>query len=182
MPLSPSKSPSKSPKKSAAPATEKQSGQSTSLRSFDRSLPMMLIRAREAVMHRFRPLLRSHDITEQQWRILRVLAENKHADMLELSVRCNIQPPSLSRTIPLLIERGLVQRTAHRGDQRRVLVSLTARGRTLFRTMSAETVRLYQQIEEDLGSTRLNRLYRALDDVMTLAQPSEGAAAPDSED
>ncbi|MFT4114540.1 MAG: homoprotocatechuate degradation operon regulator HpaR [Silvibacterium sp.] len=142
----------------------------------------MLIRSREAVMQRFRPLLRKHDITEQQWRILRVLAETKNADMLELSARCNIQPPSLSRTVPLLIERGLLQRAAHKGDQRRVLVALTTRGRSLFRTMSAESVQAYQQIEEELGSARLTRIYRALDDLLTLTKSSDNASDLASED
>ena len=40
-----------------------------------RSLPIALLRARETVMHRFRPLLASHDLTEQQWRVIRVLGE-----------------------------------------------------------------------------------------------------------
>jgi len=44
------------------------------MREFSRSLPMSLLRAREAVMRQFRPALRRHDLTEQQWRILRALA------------------------------------------------------------------------------------------------------------
>jgi len=44
------------------------------MREFSRSLPMSLLRAREAVMRQFRPSLRRHDLTEQQWRILRALA------------------------------------------------------------------------------------------------------------
>ena len=45
------------------------------LREFDRSLPMALLRAREAVMARFRPLFRLHGVTEQQWRVLRALRD-----------------------------------------------------------------------------------------------------------
>ena len=41
----------------------------------DRSLPIMLLRAREAVMKRFRPMLKAHGLSEQQWRVLRVLNE-----------------------------------------------------------------------------------------------------------
>ena len=44
------------------------------MREFSRSLPMSLLRAREAVMRQFRPSLRDHGLTEQQWRILRALA------------------------------------------------------------------------------------------------------------
>ena len=45
------------------------------MRAFSRSLPMQLLRAREAVMQRFRPMLHQHGVTEQQWRVIRVLVE-----------------------------------------------------------------------------------------------------------
>ena len=125
-------------------------------------------------MQRFRPHLRRHDLTEQQWRILRVLAEQKSADMLELSVRCSIQPPSLSRTIPLLVSRGLVRREGHKDDQRRVLVVLTAQGRALFRTMSAESAEIYATLEDEIGTTRLGRAYRVLDEIIALGNLEDG--------
>jgi homoprotocatechuate degradation regulator HpaR len=139
------------------------------IRSFGRSLPMLLMRAREAVMQRFRPHLRSHDITEQQWRILRVLAEQKRADMLDLSVRCGIHPPSLSRTIPLLVSRGLVCRNTGASDQRQVVVELSSKGRALFRKMSAESVQIYAQLEADIGASRLAEVYRILDELIAVA-------------
>ena len=43
------------------------------LRNVSRSLPVALLRTREAVMRQFRPVLRSVDLTEQQWRVLRAL-------------------------------------------------------------------------------------------------------------
>ena len=55
------------------------------MRTFSQSLPMALLRAREAVMRRFRPGLRCHGVTEQQWRVLRALAEE-----LEQVSRCQL--------------------------------------------------------------------------------------------
>ena len=121
-------------------------------------------------MQRFRPHLRKHDITEQQWRILRVLAEEKNVDMIALSERCSIQPPSLSRTIPLLVERGLVRRGVHGNDQRRILVDLTPKGRSLFRTMSTESAQIYAKVESDIGETHLGKLYDVLDQLIVAAQ------------
>lgn len=132
------------------------------VRSFEQSLPMLLMRAREVLMQRFRPHLRSHDVTEQQWRILRVLAEEESVEMLELAERCIIQPPSLSRTIPLLVSRGLLHRTGDRNDQRRVLVGLTPKGQALFRIMSAESAKIYAQLEADIGFRKLREIYRVL--------------------
>ncbi len=45
------------------------------LRAFEDSLPMALMRAREAVMRYFRPVLSEHDLTEHQWRVLRALRD-----------------------------------------------------------------------------------------------------------
>ena len=131
---------------------------------------MLLMRAREAVMQRFRPHLREHDITEQQWRILRVLAEEKSADMLSLSRRCSIQPPSLSRTIPLLVDRGLVRRCSHGNDQRRILVDLTPQGRTLFRVMAKESAAIYAKLEADIGNERLEDIYRQIRELISIAE------------
>ena len=54
------------------------------MRDFSQSLPMALLRAREAVMRQFRPILRQHGLTEQQWRILRALAA---VDAIEVNAR-----------------------------------------------------------------------------------------------
>ena len=37
------------------------------IRAFSRSLPMLLLRSHQAVMAQFRPVLRAHGITEQQF-------------------------------------------------------------------------------------------------------------------
>jgi homoprotocatechuate degradation regulator HpaR len=152
------------------------------IRPFDRSLPMVLMRAREAVMQRFRPHLRKHNVTEQQWRILRVLEEEKNVDMLALSEHCMIQPPSLSRTVPLLVKRGLVRRCSHGNDLRRVMVDLTPKGRLLFRTMSAESVEIYEQLDLDIGEGHITELYGLLDELIALAQSKSGTAPKSSDE
>jgi homoprotocatechuate degradation regulator HpaR len=140
---------------------------------FRESLPMLLMRAREAVMSRFRPHLQNHGVTEQQWRILRVLAERQEVELLELSARCLIRPPSLSRTVPALAERGLVNRESHPDDGRRFLVSLTPAGRELFETMSAESARIYAELEEELAAAGLMAIYDMLSDLVDVLEPAE---------
>ena len=61
------------------------------MRPFDRSLPMALLRAREAVMSRFRPLLHAHGVTEQQWRVIRALVEADGLDVSAVSHRCSCE-------------------------------------------------------------------------------------------
>ncbi len=127
---------------------------------------MMLLRAREAVTRAFRPHLRDHGVTDQQWRILRALADMGQVELLELSRRCMIQPPSLSRTVPALVERGLVFREEHPSDRRRTLVALTDDGMELFRVIAAESVRIYRGLVACIGEEELEELYGMLTHVI----------------
>src|SRR5207249_2706394 len=66
------------------------------MREFSRSLPMSLLRAREAVMRQFRPSLRNHGLTEQQWRILRALTTVDTIEVSELAGVAVLVGPSLA--------------------------------------------------------------------------------------
>ena len=82
------------------------------MRPFTESLPMALLKAREAAMRVFRPLLAEHGLTEQQWRALRALAAAP-AD-LEVGVLAEhtfLLSPSLSRILSTLEGRELVSRS-----------------------------------------------------------------------
>ena len=143
------------------------------MRPSSRSLPMQLMRAREAVMQRFRPHLRRHGITDQQWRIIRLLVEADALEILELSERCCIHAASLSRILPNMETAGLIARCAHARDLRRVIVSITPQGRCLFETVAPRSEEIYAEIARDIGPARLNLLYRALDDMIEALAPEE---------
>src|SRR5580700_2089530 len=98
------------------------------MREFSRSLPMSLLRAREAVMRQFRPSLRDHELTEQQWRILRALTSIDAIEVTELARVAFLLGPSLSRILRDLEARHLIERKVVKADQRRVVVSISARG------------------------------------------------------
>ena len=89
---------------------------------------MQLLQARESTMFLFRPMLRQFGLTDQQWRVIRGLATNKQIEAFELSQQSMILPPSLTRILKNLEEKGFVKRSTDIGDQRKVLVSLSARG------------------------------------------------------
>ena len=130
---------------------------------------MQLLRARDAVMHRFRPHLRNQGLTDQQGRILRVLAETEHLEMSELAMRTSIHPASLSRIIPRLRARGIVRRWKVDADARRVLVAITKRGRAAVAPVIRASERIYAELAAELGPSRLKDLYRSLD--MLIAGP-----------
>jgi DNA-binding MarR family transcriptional regulator len=95
------------------------------MRDFSRSLPMSLLRAREAVMRQFRPSLRNHGLTEQQWRILRALAGIDAIEVTELARTAFLLGPSLSRILRDLEARQLIERRTDPADQRRSVVSIS---------------------------------------------------------
>ncbi|MGO4834713.1 homoprotocatechuate degradation operon regulator HpaR, partial [Rhizobiaceae sp. 2RAB30] len=89
-----------------------------------RSLPIALLRAREAVMGRFRPMLAAHDVTEQQWRVIRVLGETSPLDATEVADRACVLAPSLTRIIKALEDRALITRERDANDGRRAMLAI----------------------------------------------------------
>ena len=135
----------------------------TGLRSFDESLPMALLRAREAIMRRFRPILGDHDVTEQQWRVLRALADADRAVTVgELIDKTFILGPSLSRMLVTLDARGLIVRSADRGDGRRSQVAISRSGRRLVAAIAPHSERVYAEIGAQLGPVDMDQLYDLL--------------------
>ena len=142
-------------------------GEKESLRNFSRSLPMVLLRARETVMERFRPNLRAHNLTDQQWRILRALFDQGKKDLGELSNICCILKPSITRIIRSMEERSLLKRSVDNYDQRRTIVSITTIGRDLISVVGPNSEAIYQDIASALGSNELEDLYSKLDTLMS---------------
>lgn len=147
-----------------------------SMRPFERSLPMQLMLAREAVMQRFRPHLNARGLTDQQWRIIRALNEVEAVEIADLGRVCCLHAASLSRILPKLEEDGLTARRNSKNDQRRVIVSLTAKGRRLFDEVAPESEAIYAALAREIGPARLDQIYSLLDEVIgILARPKTKA-------
>jgi homoprotocatechuate degradation regulator HpaR len=134
-----------------------------------RNLPLVLLHAREAAMGHFRPILKHHGLTDQQWRVIRVLSEA--AEPLEpgqIADSCKILGPSLTGILSRLTEIHLIRREWSPVDQRRQLVSLTAKGRTLVDRMVPLIDRQYQIIETAFGKETLDAIYETLDRLTAL--------------
>ncbi len=143
------------------------------LRPITRSLPMQLLQAREAAMTHFRPMLRTHGVTEQQWRVLRVLAAEGELDASQLATRCFLLAPSLSRILQTLERDGHITRAADVDDARRALVSLSASGRVLYGQVSPDSEALYADIEKRFGKRRLAELNTLLTDLTNSINPED---------
>jgi homoprotocatechuate degradation regulator HpaR len=132
------------------------------MRPFDQSLPMALLRAREAVMRGFRRLLRTHGLNEQEWRIMRALMEADELEIGELATRVFILKPSATRTVKNLETRGLVRRSRPSSDQRRSVIALSDKGRALFDQLAPFSEQEYARITQRIGRRDMDELYELL--------------------
>jgi homoprotocatechuate degradation regulator HpaR len=133
---------------------------------FGKSLPMLLLAARESVMQRFRHQIQARGLTEQQWRVLRALAEVDSLEISALAARCHLLPASLSRILPKLNRDGLILRCGNAADQRRVIVSLTPGGRRLLEAARPDAERVYAQFARDIGPEQLEHVHRVLEQLI----------------
>ena len=137
-------------------------GKEAGLRSTSRSLPFALIRAREKVMAPIREMLADSGITEQQWRILRVLSEFGPQDGTLLSERTSLLPSSQTRIVQSMLERGYLTRTANDSDRRRQTVAITPAGQAIIDNHIEEAQVIAARFQEILGEDDLERLLEIL--------------------
>lgn len=117
-------------------------------------------------MERFRPMLAANGVSEQQWRVLRVLEENGPLEAGELAARASVLAPSLTRMLRAMEERGLVRRERVAGDARRIAVTIADKGRRLIKKLSPERTAIYADIERRFGPERLELLLDLLEQLM----------------
>jgi len=128
----------------------------------EESLPIMLLRAREALMKRFRPFLAEHDLSEQQWRVLRVLDEVGPLEPTDLGERCGVLTPSLTRMLTILTKRGLIKREAHATDKRKQIIHLTTEGKSVVDNIEPKATQIYDDLEEAFGKPQMINLLNKL--------------------
>jgi homoprotocatechuate degradation regulator HpaR len=147
-----------------------------------RNLPRLLLEAREAVMRHTRPSLREHGLSDQQWRVLRVLGE--HADEPggietgRLAREAYLLGPSLTGVLTRMAVAGLIERQRCPQDARRSVVRATNEGLAKVLALSQTIEAHYVWMADQMGETHLSALYDLLDKVITTQAPE--AAAPDA--
>ncbi len=117
-------------------------------------------------MSRFRPVLNQHGVTEQQWRILRVLLDEDGLEPRQLCERCLISSPSIAGVLMRMEEAGLIKRERMEHDQRRVKVTVTATTKKLGKSIAPIIEREYLELEKKVGVKQLQQVYDTLDTLL----------------
>jgi homoprotocatechuate degradation regulator HpaR len=125
---------------------------------FEQTLGAILILAKESVIAPMRPKLREFDITEPQWRVLRVINDRGAADATGLAEVSLLHAPSVTRILKELEARNLIARQPDANDRRRSMVALTSEGHAVVKEISREVLRLMREHDDRFGTERLERL------------------------
>jgi homoprotocatechuate degradation regulator HpaR len=135
---------------------------SPKLPPYSASIAGTLLAAREAVMAPIRPHLREAGVTEQQWRVLRVLMDRDMIDISTLATMALLHAPSVTRILKEFAERGLIERHADSNDSRRSYITITQAGRDLVNGTAEHTVVCLRAYSEAFGHERLEALLKEL--------------------
>ena len=140
---------------------------------FQNSLPMMLFRALDHIMPKFRIIFKEFGITEQQARIMRILWQYKTVSFTKLSSLTLISPPSLIGVVDRMVKNGLLLRTVSDIDRRMIIISLTNKGAALETQILPKVESVYCEIEESMGTTDLEEILILLEKVSSISKHKE---------
>lgn len=151
---------------------------SNSMHLAHRNLPLLFLQARESVFARFRPILNTAGVTEQQWRVLRALLDHGPLEPRQIGEVCRLSSPSLAGILARMDDLGLVLRERLDHDQRRVRVSATDKGRALAAQLAPSIEATYRELETQLGHDFIAQLYATLDQVVARLGDSGAGEEP----
>jgi homoprotocatechuate degradation regulator HpaR len=129
---------------------------SSGLLPYTQSVAGSLLAAREAVMAPIRPHLRAANVTEQQWRVLRVLADSDSLDARGIAEQALLYAPTVTRILKELTERKLIARHTDPADARRWVISITDEGHALVIGTAKHTRVLLDAYAETFGRERID--------------------------
>lgn len=141
------------------------------------SLTIALLQARETAMKFFRPILKDHNLTEQQWRIIRVLVNYRSIEFHELAVKTCILRPSLTGILSRMERDQLIVRLKPVSDQRKLYLSLTQQGQELYELARHQVEQGYSEIEAAFSKQKMEQLMLLLDELSRLGEKQPDNAA-----
>ncbi len=112
-------------------------------------------------------------ITEQQWRVLRVLDEGGAMEPTRIAEEACLLLPSLTRILQKLEEKDLILRRRDESDKRKQVVQISAEGQKVIAANLDASIALVDCLRARLGEARYELLLDLLNEL------HETGAAPD---
>ncbi len=117
-------------------------------------------------MRHFRPMLAAHGITEQQWRVLRVLDEQATLDVTQVAELSCLLRPSLTRISRALQEEGLIEAFHDPKDRRRTLLRISDKGRALVMELTPRSQAIYAELDGVIGEGKVSETVEMLESLL----------------
>jgi len=118
-----------------------------------------------------RDMLAESGITEQQWRVLRVLAEFGPQSTSAVAMRACLLLPSLTRIAQKMQNKGLISVSRDATDRRRQTISITTAGQRIIDGNMTQAAEIVQGFKNKLGKKK----YEELLDLLALLDPHNHA-------
>jgi homoprotocatechuate degradation regulator HpaR len=112
-----------------------------------------------------RAMLSDVGITEQQWRVLRVLQETGPLEPTQIAEQACLLLPSLTRILQKLEEKQYVERHRNTADKRKQSVYVTRKGSNLIKANLPSAMVLSDQVRARMGAVRYTQLLDLLNEL-----------------
>ncbi len=112
-----------------------------------------------------RGMLSSVDITEQQWRVLRVLQENGPMEPTRIAEEACLLLPSLTRILQKLDEKEMIRRRPDQADRRKQIVQISKTGEQIITSNLDKSLELSAAIRRRMGEDRHDLLLDLLNEL-----------------
>lgn len=113
----------------------------------------------------YRDMLAKSHISEQKWRVLRVVSESGPIEQTAISEAACLLLPSLTRILASLEKDGLLVRTTGQQDRRKSIVNITDAGKALIASHTHDSEEISKRLEETFGTKNLENLLSLLDQL-----------------
>lgn len=114
-----------------------------------------------------REMLAETGITEQQWRVLRVLAEYGPQSSSTLASRASLLFPSLTRIAQTMHAKGLITLSRDEDDRRRQMIAITSDGQKIIDEKADRALEIVAEVKQRIGEDK----YELLLDILAQLDP-----------
>ena len=135
-------------------------------RFIDDYLSYLLARASHLVSRQFHAQLKPRGMPVPVWRVLSTLSDGDGLPVTELAKITLFKQPTLTKVIDRMSKQGLVERRASERDRRKVLVFITAKGRSQIADLLTRAKQHEREVLSGLSDADVNALKAALHNLI----------------
>lgn len=115
-------------------------------------------------------MFRRRGLTDLGWRVFSLIGHNEPVHPSTIAKRATFDPDKVSRAVDRLVRKGLVGRKVDSADRRRVILTLTPRGRKVYEEIEQARREMEKEFLSVLAPEELRVFQAALDKLEAQAR------------